>query len=215
MTHDRKSPPTHAVTAPEYQTGYGKTPMSGRFSKGQSGNPGGKPKGARNKPPSLNEERLKKIILQEAYRTIEIDDDGRPLTVTMVQAAMRALADAAVNGKIHAQALLIKLVATVEQQNQELHREFVDAMIDYKFKWESELARRQRLGLNLPEPVPHPDHIEIDMIAGTARLNGPWTKEEKALLDECQAAADAEGKDLLDWLIELRDEPDRARIGAD
>ena len=111
--------------------------------------------------------------------------------------------------------LLIKLVATVEQQNQYLHREFVDAMIDYKYKWESELARRQRLGLNLPEPVPHPDHIEIDMIAGTARLNGPWTKKEKALLDECQAAADAEGKDLLDWLIELRDEPDKARIGAD
>jgi hypothetical protein len=43
------------------------------------------------------------------------------------------------------------------------------------------------------------------MIEGTARLDGPWTKEERDFFDECQAAADAEGKYLRDWLIEQRD----------
>ncbi len=155
---------------------------------------------------TLNEERLKQIILKEAYRSIEIEEDGRPLTLTMVQAVVRGLATAAVNGKLHAQALFIKLVATVEQQNQELYRDFFDAMIDYKIKWKKELARREKLGLKLPDPAPHPDHVVVDMIKGTAHVDGPWTSEEKALLDEYQAAADAEGMDLRDWLIALRDE---------
>jgi Family of unknown function (DUF5681) len=209
MTDDRMTPSATEAAPANYQVGYGKAPASSRFSKGKSGNPSGKPRGARRRIPALNEERLKKIILEEAYRTIEIHEDGRPLTVTMVQAAVRALAIAAVKGKVHAQALLIKLVATVEQQNQELHQDFFEAMVDYKIKWEKELARRQKLGLKLPEPTPHPDHVLIDMTKGTARVDGPWTKEEKALLDECQAAADAEGKDLRDWLIELRGEAAR------
>ena len=191
-------------TPASYQVGYGKAPISRRFIKGTSGNPSGKPKDARSKLQALNEERLKKIILEEAYRTIEISEDGRPLTVPMAQAVMRSLADAAVKGKLHAQALFIKLVATVEQQNQELHREFVEALIDYKIAWEKELMRRKKLGLKLPEPTPHPDHVVIDMSAGTVHVDGPWTKEEKALLDECQVAADAEGKNLRDWLIEQR-----------
>jgi hypothetical protein len=201
-----ETPPTSQATPASYQVGYGRAPIASRFTAGKSGNPSGKPIGARNRLPALNERRLKKIILEEAYRTIEIEEDGRPLTVAMVQAAMRALADAAVKGKLHAQALLIKLVATVEQQDEELHGRYFDAMVDYKRKWEKELARRQRLGLKLPDLFPHPDDIVIDMIRGTAYVDGPWTKEQKVLLDECQAAADAEGKDLHQWLIELRDE---------
>jgi hypothetical protein len=215
MTDDRMNPASKGIESPGYQVGYGRTPESGRFIKGRSGNPSGKPVGTRNKLPALNEERLKKLILDEAYRSVEIDENGSPLTVTMVQAVMRALADAALKGKLHAQALFIKLVATIEQQNQELHRDFFDAMIDYKVTWERELARRKKLGLQMPEPTPHPDDIVIDMGAGTAYVDGPWTEDEKALLDECRAAADAEGKALRDWLIERRDEAAHANRAVD
>jgi hypothetical protein len=215
MTDNRRSPTAIEFAPESYQVGFGKAPAGSRFTKGKSGNPSGRPKGARNKLPALYDERLKEIILGEAYRTIEIHEDGRPLTVTMVQAAVRALAIAAVKGKLNAQALLIKLVAMIEQQNRELHQDFFETLVDYKRKWETEIARRQKLGLNLPEPTPHPDHITVDMINGTARIDGPWTKEEKALLDEFQATADAEGKDLRDWLIELRDGPNEERMSAE
>jgi hypothetical protein len=199
------SPSTPEPEPADYTVGYGKAPVATRFAKGVSGNPSGKPKGARNAVPALHEDRLRQIILQEAYRSIEIEENGRPLTVTMAQATVRALAIAAVNGKLHAQALFIRLLATVEEQNREMHKEFFDAMLDYKDKWEKALARRKKLGLSLPDPSPHPDHIAIDMVKGTAELDGPWTSEEKALLDECRATAEAEGKDLLDVLIAKRD----------
>lgn len=54
------------VARPGYEVGYGKPPEDTRFRKGQSGNPRGRPKGAKNKLPALNEERMKTIILEEA-----------------------------------------------------------------------------------------------------------------------------------------------------
>lgn len=52
-----------------YDVGYGKPPVATRFVRGKSGNPKGRPKGSSNKPklPALNEERMKTILLQEAW----------------------------------------------------------------------------------------------------------------------------------------------------
>ena len=60
--------------------------------------------------------------------------------------------------------------------------------MEYKIDWEEELHRRRVLGLtHLPDPLPHPDHIKIDMKRGTARIIGPATKEEKARWDDMLA----------------------------
>jgi hypothetical protein len=75
-----------------YEVGYGKPPESSRFKPGQSGNPKGRPRGAKNKIPALNEERLKSIILEEAYRTIKVNNGNRQVSVPMAQAIIRSLA---------------------------------------------------------------------------------------------------------------------------
>ena len=63
-----------------YDVGYGKPPAATRFKSGQSGNPHGRPKGSTNKAkmPALNEERMKSILLEEAYRTIKVNEGTGP-----------------------------------------------------------------------------------------------------------------------------------------
>jgi len=57
-----------------YEVGYGKPPKQTRFAAGKSGNPKGRPKGAKNKRPLLNKERLQDIVLDAAYRDITVRD---------------------------------------------------------------------------------------------------------------------------------------------
>ena len=71
------TPPLRRPQSDAYKVGYGKPPQDTRFKPGRSGNPKGRPKGARNKVPALNEQRMKTIILGEAYRTITVTDGGR------------------------------------------------------------------------------------------------------------------------------------------
>lgn len=183
MGQDRGKLP---VTRPgsTYDVGYGKPPAGSRFKPGQSGNPKGRPRGAKNKRPALNEERLKGIILDEAYRDITVRDGNRNVTVPMAQAVVRALAVNAAKGNHRAQQMFAELLATTEAQNKAQSDDWLKTAIDYKFGWEEELHRREVQGItHLPPPRPHPDQVKIDMNAGTARIQGPVTKEDVAQLE--------------------------------
>ncbi|MCE8533288.1 hypothetical protein KBY24_07810 [Ruegeria pomeroyi] len=134
--------------------------------------------------------RVKDIILDEAYRDITINEGHRRVTIPMAQAVMRSIAVNAAKGQHRAQRLFAELLASVESSRKILHDQWLDTAITYKVEWEKELRRREQLGItDLPEPLPHPDHVKIDMIEGTARVVGPATKEEKAEYD---------------WLVERR-----------
>ena len=72
----------------EYEVGYAKPPLSTRFRRGQSGNPSGRPKGSTKKSaalPALNDERLKTIILEEAYRSISLNDPNGQVDIPMAR----------------------------------------------------------------------------------------------------------------------------------
>ena len=170
---------------PGYDVGYAKPPVATRFKQGQSGNLKGRPKGAKNKRSAVFEERMKEIVLAEAYRTITVRDGDRNVTVPMAQAIIRSLAVNAAKGQHRAQRLFAELLGSTERARVALHERFFGAALDYKIAWERELARRETLDINdLPPPLPHPDHVVVDVRNGTIRIAGPATKEEKAEWDD-------------------------------
>ena len=192
-----------------YDVGYGKPPKSTRFKPGVSGNPRGRPKGAKNKLPRLNEERLKSIILSEAYRDITVRDGARNVTIPMAQAIVRALAVNAAKDQHRAQRLFAEMLSTTERQNKQLADEWLSTAMDYKIEWDRELDRRKWLGItDLPDPVPHPDHVKIDMDIGEAWVAGPMTREEIAELEMWRRKREEWQAQLTDLHADLEMEED-------
>ena len=167
------------------RTAIGAAPHAWRlFLRDGAGNPKGRPKGARNKLPALNEERVKCIIVEEAYRTIKITEGRRQVTIPMAKAVVRALAVNAARGQLRSQQLFATLLSETERANKAFHDRWLQSAIEYKLDWEEELERRARLGVTgLPEPLPHPDDIIVDTRTDRVTINGPITKEQKAEWD--------------------------------
>lgn len=197
------------TAGPGYDVGYGKPPEDARFRKGVSGNPKGRPKGSKNQLPTLHEERMKSIILQEAYRTIPVREGDKNVTVPIATAVMRSIAVNAVKGQSRAQRLFSELLSAVETSNKARHNEWLEVAITYKADWEHELERRRIHGITgLPDPVPHPDHIKIDFYNDEVRVIGPFTGEEKRAWDALFAKKPGWEEDLRGWMEELAGETD-------
>ena len=187
---------------PRYEVGYGKPPVNTRFKPGRSGNPGGRPKGTKkgaNRIAGSDEERMKEVIREEAYRKILVRDGDRFVEIPTIQAIFRSIALNAVKGNQRAQRMIVDLVQSVEREDKFQYDEFVRAAIEYKAYWEHELARRERFGETGPEPLPHPDDIIVNLKTGEVEIRGPMTKEDKVLWDRLRLLkeeCDEENADL-------------------
>jgi hypothetical protein len=207
--------------APEtHEVGYGKPPPQTRFAPGRSGNPRGRPRGSKNSPAAPGEmhERLKSIMLEEAYRPVSINEAGGQVSIPMAQAVIRSLAVNAAKGDVRAQRLFTELVATIEREERELRDECLAAAIEYKDEWEQELQQCEALKIEATAPLPHPDDVLIDVQSGTVSVKGPMTKEDKATWDrlsERKKECDTEIAELEKILREEPDCPHRQEILAD
>lgn len=173
MAHDSK----------KYKVGYKKPPERTRFKKGQSGNPKGRPLGSKN----MHGNRLENIVMQEVYRLIPVNEGGKQARMPLLQAMMRSMGISALKGQVRTQRTILDLVREKERNDQRLHEEYLRTMMEYKYHWETIIEECRLQKRPIPEPLPHPNDILIDVRTGEARIMGPMTPEEKKEWDALRA----------------------------
>ena len=71
--------PENKLPADKHKVGYRKPPVHTRFRKGQSGNPGGRPRG-------MTAGRATALALKEAYRPVNVREGDKVITLPAIQA---------------------------------------------------------------------------------------------------------------------------------
>jgi len=88
----------------EFQVGFGKPPKHSRFKPGQSGNPKGRPKGARG---------LKTELAEELNERISVTESGSVRKVSKLRAVLKAMTAKALSGDPRAANVVLNLVQSV------------------------------------------------------------------------------------------------------
>ncbi|MEM9438196.1 MAG: DUF5681 domain-containing protein [Pseudomonadota bacterium] len=85
----------------DHEVGYGRPPRSTRFRPGQSGNPRGRPRAAKN---------VGAVLEEVFFQKIPITVNGKRRKVTMVEAILRQLANGAAKGEMRHIDRVVKLL---------------------------------------------------------------------------------------------------------
>src|SRR5712671_44660 len=96
------------TTSASYEVGYRKPPRHTQFHKGQSGNPGGRPR-------RLPAKRLDELALYEAYRPTVVMEDGHAVPMPAIQAVLRRQLESAASGNVRAQRDILAMIRDIEQ----------------------------------------------------------------------------------------------------
>jgi len=91
----------------DYEVGYGKPPRHTRFAKGQSGNPRGRPAGAKN---------LRTLLSEALNETVLVTENGGRRKVTKRQAIITQLVNRSATADFRALKILLDIVRDIEGQ---------------------------------------------------------------------------------------------------
>ena len=89
----------------DYEVGYGKPPKHSQFKKGRSGNPKGRPRGDKN---------VGTMVRETFLRKIPITENGKQKKVSILEALLRQMVNAALKGEARQLDRVMKLLPVLE-----------------------------------------------------------------------------------------------------
>jgi len=207
MAKKRKTSATQPGS--DYDVGYAKPPKHGQFKPGNTANPRGRPKGSKNKAPRWSHGGFDALIREEAYRSMTVTDNGRPVKMPMMPAVIRWVGIDALGGRSRAQKLFLnELLGGAERRNNALFETYQEEMIRYKNEQRRTLDEALAAGRRPPELIPHPDDIIIDLSMGEPSFIGPQTHEDKVRWEFLAKMRDQQRKNLAHYKAELETDDD-------
>ena len=190
-----------------YDVGYGKPPKRAQFTKGQSGNPRGRPRKKDKRPIRLSDAVSEKFLEEEAYRRVTLRENGQAIELPVTQAVMRSMATSAIKGNRLSQKYFLEWLAHVENVHYRAKLDRYIRLQELKREGEAQIEQHRRKDLPPPELLPHPDDIVLNPVTGHAYISGPETKEDLEFYEQavqmrnhlalCSVHAEKNGKTSL------------------
>lgn len=171
---------------PSEDTGFGHPPKEHQFQQGQSGNPRGRPVGAKTRRIGLDGHRLYDSVGAELERSVKYTENGEVRHMTVLQAAVRMVATKAVKGSTEAAKIVVQLARDRDIYERRSNEKIVEGWAAYKADGN---RRIDALGPDpSPDdlagiPLPHADHIDYDLATGQIVISGPMNAAERDALE--------------------------------
>ncbi|MFK8036131.1 MAG: DUF5681 domain-containing protein [Hyphomicrobiales bacterium] len=162
----------------DYDVGYGKPPQEKRFQSGKSGNPKGRPVGAKNKPKNFFNRDSLEFIRSEADRLVSVNEAGTSKKISATEAIIRSINMDAMKGKSASQKLAMELILYAEKEGLREQKEAIQIAMDYKKKCKAEIEHCKANNLTPPKHLPNPDHVIVNPLDGSVKVDGPCTQEQ-------------------------------------
>jgi len=106
-----------------YEVGYGKPPRHTRFKRGQSGNPRGRPSGAKN---------LSRLLNEALNEPVVVTENGGRKRISKRQATFKQLVNEAAKGNWRALKLLVDILQDIERRTEPQTEESSFSLADEK-----------------------------------------------------------------------------------
>lgn len=163
----------------DYTVGRGKPPREHCFRPGFSGNLRGRPKKSDKSSRHPLEQAAENIFLREAHREVTLNDGGKSVTMTALEAATRAHFNKAIRGNAHAQKSCIQIAQAIERKETEQHAKLWEQAIVRKAELEVERQHWVASGRDEAAMLFHPEDIQICSQTGDVTTYLALTEEER------------------------------------
>lgn len=162
----------------DYSIGFGKPPEQHRFKKGQTGNPKGRSKKGKEPPVRFGDGVVDNDLVQEAFRQLQLHENGRPVRLRISQAIVRSLLLDGLKGNRLAKRYAFELLRREEREALERSAKFYKSYVEIKAKGEALIQRCRTEGRAPPRFYPHPDDILLDEANLEVHLLGPRSEDQ-------------------------------------